>query len=426
MSAPPPFSPDVAAPACVALSGGMDSMALLHALADSDAHRRRGLRALHVHHGLHAEADAWAAICATACSRLGVALDVVRVDARDTGGLGPEGAARRARYAAFEAHLDAGEHLAVAHHREDQAETVLLRALRGSGVDGLAAMAPLRPLGRGVLWRPWLHAARASIAAYARERVRAWVDDPSNDALDLDRNFLRHRVLPLLRERWPRADAALAAVAAHAAEARELLDTDDVVHLARATLAVPHTLSLPALRALEPARRARVLRAWVASNGLPPLPGRGVARVEHDLLHARPDADACFAWAGARIDAWRDRLHAGRDVPALPPDLCIAWDGTAPLVLPDGGRLALDPPAHLPLHVRTRRGGERIRLPGRRHSHSLKHALQDAGVPPWERRHLPLLVAGEDVLAAGDRVIAATLDARLEAAGARLCWTPPA
>lgn len=429
MRAAPPFSPDIDAPVCVALSGGMDSMALLHALAASPTHRARGLRALHVHHGLQPDADAWAAACADACARLGVALEVRRVDARDDRGLGPEGAAREARHAAFAASLRDGEHLALAHHRDDQAETVLLRALRGSGVDGLAAMAALRPIGRGVLWRPWLGVPRADIAAYARAAVPCWVDDPSNAALHLDRNFLRHRVLPLLRERWPQADAALAAVAAHAAEARALLESDDLLQLARATVAVPHTLSLAALRALDPARRARVLRAWVASTGLPPLPSRGIARIEQDLVHARADAHARFDWAGARIEAWRGLLHARRIVAPLPADWHGLWPGTATLALPDGGRLDLLPPAAFPspVTVHARRGGERLRLPGRAHRHALKHLLQDAGVPPWEREHLPLLASADGtVLAAGDRIVSAPLRAWLDAAGTRLRWTPPA
>lgn len=198
MTPAPPLSPIATAPVCVALSGGMDSMALLHALAAEDTVRARGLRALHVHHGLHAAADDWAAHCLHACDALGVDCRVERVQV-DGDGLGREGAARAARHAAFARHLREGEYLALAHHRDDQAETFLLRALRASGVDGLGAMSPLRPFAAGWLWRPWLDVPRSRIERYARACELHWIEDPSNEDASLDRNFLRHHVFPLLR-----------------------------------------------------------------------------------------------------------------------------------------------------------------------------------------------------------------------------------
>ncbi|HEY4555376.1 MAG TPA: tRNA lysidine(34) synthetase TilS, partial [Lysobacter sp.] len=304
MPSAPPFSPIATAPVCIALSGGMDSMALLHALAGDRDARARGLRALHVHHGLHACADEWASHCERACAALGLDCTVERVDVR-LDGLGREGAARAARHAAFARHLRDGEFLALAHHRDDQAETFLLRALRASGVDGLGAMSPLRPFAAGRLWRPWLDVPRARIATYARALGLRWIEDPSNDDASLDRNFLRHRVLPLLRERWPHADASLAASAAHAREATGLLVHDDAIALASCTHERADTLSAAVLTALPAARRARVLRAWIASLGLPPLPAEGLHRITSDLLVPRRDAQARFDWHGATVRSWR-------------------------------------------------------------------------------------------------------------------------
>ena len=412
-------------PVVVALSGGLDSSVLLHALAADTAVRSRGLRALHVHHGLQVEADEWQARCERLCAMLDVPLETVRVRVEPAGD-GPEAAARRARHAAFAASIGKGDALALAHHRDDQAETFLLRALRASGPDGLAAMRPWRAFAGGWLWRPLLATPRAALLAYAQAHGMDWVEDPSNADLRFDRNFLRSSVLPLLRERWPHADAALARSAALCAEAADLLDDEDDT-LLQAALGADRDLDLDGLRGLPPSRRARVLRRWIAASGLPPLPARGVEEVERILAVGRDDAQARFDWHGATVRAWRDRLHAGRHVAPLDAGMDIAWDGLHPLPLPDGGRLELTSTCDLPegLRVRARSGGERVRLPGRAHTHALKHVLQSRGVPPWLREHLPLLVAGDDVLAAGDRVIGARVAALLDAADARLVWTPP-
>src|SRR5690606_8131031 len=271
----------------------------------------------------------------------------------------PEAAARAARHAAYADALGDGEAMALAHHRDDQAETFLLRALRASGPDGLAAMPAWRPCGRGWLWRPLLGVPRAALHAYAQGHGLRWREDPSNDDTTFDRNYLRQRVLPLLRERWPAADAAFARSAALCEEAAALLDAGDAEALAAAE-AAPGVLSREALAALPPPRRARVLRRWIAALGLPPLPAAGIPPIEH-ALRAGADADGnpCFAWHGAEVRAWRGGLHAGRPVAPLPAGWSACWDGRAPLALPGGGTLRLDPPRAFdaPLTVRARTGG---------------------------------------------------------------------
>jgi tRNA(Ile)-lysidine synthase len=412
-------------PVVVAYSGGLDSTVLLHALASDAAIRARGLRAVHVHHGLSDRADAWTAHCERVCASLGVPLHVARVVVDKKSKRGLEAAARDARHAALAEALEPGGLLALAHHRDDQAETFLLRALRASGPDGLASMRPLRPFAQGWLWRPLLDVARDDLRDYAQANALEWIEDPANDRLEHDRNFLRHRVLPLLRERWPHADAALARSAALNAEAAELLADDDALALAGARTDDPNVLAIPPLRALPPARRARALRRWIAELDLPPLPAEGIAQIEADLADGAPDADFRFTWAGAELRRWRDRWRAARERPGLPQDWSDQWDGRMPLILPDGGTLALigAPAFDSPLRVRLRCGGERIVLPGRSHSHSLKHALQDIAMPSWERECLPLLVDRDDVvLAAGDRLLSSTFDTWLRAHDASLRW----
>lgn len=436
----PPAQAGADAPLRVGFSGGLDSTVLLHLLAATPAIRARGLGAVHVHHGLHPAADDWADRCTAFSRRLGVPLEVVRVRVDPDGGSGREAAARAARHAAFAAALPAGAILALAHHRQDQAETFLLRGLRGSGVDGLAAIRPWRPFAGGWLWRPLLEQSRERLLEHAREHGLQWIEDPANEDQSLDRNFLRHQVLPLLRRRWPQADAALVRSAALCAEADVLLADEDQRALDEAS-GDGATLSAPALRALAPARRARVLRLWIDALDLPPLPAEGVARIEADLLQARPDASAAFAWSGAVVRAWRARLHAGRRRTPLPTAWQTGWDGRRPLQLPDGSTLFLadaaitgDPDAvqastpgfETPLSVHARRGGERIRLPGRSHTHALKHVLQEAGIPPWERARLPLLTdAAGEVQAAGDRIESAGFAEWLRTRGLRLVHRGP-
>ena len=414
-------------PILVGFSGGLDSSVLLHACAASPTLREPGLRAIHVHHGLHRDADAWAAHCGRICEALGIALTVVRVTVQRDAGEGPEAAARKARHGAFNDVLRDDEVLALAHHRDDQAETFLLRALRASGPDGLAAMRPWRRFGRGWLWRPLLGLPRAQLLAYAREQGLGWIEDPGNVDTGFDRNFVRHRVMPLLRERWPHVDAAFARSAALNGEAVDLLDAGDAGVLADAGRADPHVLGVAMLLQLPAARRARVLRRWIAELGLPPLPGEGIAHIEHDLLSAAPDRMAGFAWHGALVRRWRDLLHADRQRAPLPADWTRPWDGREPVRLPDGSLLALEGAGHFDadLLLGARRGGERITLPGRGHSHALKHVLQDLGVAPWMRERLPLLSSAEgEVLAAGDVVYSARFDAWLRAGHARLRWSP--
>ena len=409
-------------PVLVGFSGGLDSTVLLHLLASSEATRAAGLRALHVHHGLHAEADDWAAHCERICATLDVPLAIVRVAVDLASGLGIEGAARDARHRAFERALEAGDVLALAHHRDDQAETFLLRALRGSGVDGIAAMQPWRALAQGWLWRPLLDVPRDALHAHAAAWQLQWIDDPSNADGGLDRGFLRHAVMPLLRTRWPHAGAMFARSAGLAAEATQLLAEEDAAALARAGDGA--TLRIEALNRLSAERRARVLRHWIATLGLPPLPAQGVDRIEADVLRAPADATPRFDWHHARIQRWRDLLHAGRIRAPLPADWVSDWDGAAPLQLPTGDRVELigSPGFGETLRAHARQGGERMHLPGRAHTHALKHVLQDEAVPPWLRDRLPLLSRGNTLLAAGDRIVSFEMAEWLSTHAARLRW----
>ncbi len=393
----------------IGFSGGCDSAVLLHALSRL---RPAGvtLKALHVDHRLHPESAAWAAHCQRFAAACGVPCRVIEVDAAPAPGESPEARAREARYAAFAGVLRAGDHLFLAHHRDDQAETVLLRLLRGAGPEGLAGMPVSRPLGAGRLYRPLLDFTRAELQAWARREGLEWIEDPANAGTDPDRNFLRHEILPRLRSRWPAADAALARGARLQREAADDLAMQAAADWASQAETSPDRIAVAALRALPAARQRRLLRYWIGRINARPLPdARHLQRILEEVLTAAPDAMPEVRWPGARI-----RRHDGRlwllpeTLPARPS--AQPWDLRQPLRLGDGRCLAVreitgeglraDLRGREDIRIEFRRGGERLRPAGRgEYHHALKKLLQEWRVPPWERARLPLLYVGEAIAA---------------------------
>ena len=413
------------APLCVAFSGGPDSTALLHALAQLPRARARGLRALHVDHGLHADSAHWAEHCQRFCATLGLPFETLRVQV-DTGkGIGLEAAARDARHAALAMQLREGEWLLLGHHRDDQVETVLLKLLRGAGPDGLGGMHARRPFGRGQLWRPLLELSRQQLHDYVAAHALACIDDPSNADTRLARNQLRHQILPQLARHWPQAadsilhSAALSRAAADALR-RQWLAAFDVLHdTASGSLHAADWL------ALDPALREPLLDHWLHARGLP-APTTAQRRQIERQCSARAGQLPCIRWAGAELHIWKGRLWA------LPPERRVGtdwqtpWHGE-PLILADGGRLSLGhPDARLAelLTVRLRQGGERIRPAGDAHTRELRHLFQQGRLPPWLRNVCPLLYAGDELVAVADRWASSRGAALFRQAGAPPHWQP--
>ncbi len=382
----------------VASSGGLDSSLLL-TLAARAAHRvPRPLYALHVNHALQPAADDFERHCRTLCSRLGVPLYVERVTV-ERAGRGLEAAAREARYAAFARRVAPGESLWLAQHGDDQAESVLLAALRGGGIRGLAAMPARRDWRGRQLVRPLLGITRTRLAHEAAALGVRWCDDPSNTDSAFDRNFLRREVLPLLGERWPAAAASLAGVAARACEADALLDELAALDLARAGGA-PSQLALDVLRQLSPARQRLLIRHACQRLDLPTPPA---ARLDSLLAQftARDDAAVHVAWPGGEARCWRGHCYLQAPPMPVPSDWRHAWDGHTPLTTPLGvvdGYLAPMGESPQPLVLTLRQGSESLRVAGRGRR-DVKRLLQEAGVPPWQRPrqllawHGPALVA---------------------------------
>ena len=403
-----------ATPLCIALSGGIDSTALFAGLACAP---REGLklRAVHVDHGLHAHSRLWSAHCRRLARGLGVPLKVLAVTVPRARGISLEEAARTARYRCLAGQLAPGEALLTAHTRDDQLETVLLQLFRGCGLAGLAAMPPVAPLGPGLLVRPLLDRSRVELEAWVRAQGLEWIEDDTNADERFDRNYLRSRVLPAVRERWSGVAAAVARSARHAAEAQQLLAALARADVERACDGA--ALSVKALRTLPGPRRRNALRFWIAARGKPLPDARRLDEIAGVVLEARPDAHPHVTWGNVRIERHADRLVIGApgvmsDEPHPPREL--VWDvrASARCELPGGrGVLALEPDPHGPLDldalqcelsVRWRRGGERLRVRRGGARRSLKSLLQEARVPLAERSRLPLIYRSATLLAAGD------------------------
>jgi tRNA(Ile)-lysidine synthase len=416
----------------VALSGGMDSMVLLDVLARVARRRRFTLAALHVNHQLSPHAARWAAFCRAQCRARGVPLKVVRVTVprRDS----VEAQARALRLAAF-GRLDV-DWVATAHHADDQAETVLYQLLRGAGTRGLAAMPVSRPLRTGGtgprLLRPLLGLTRDELAACARARKLAWVEDESNADVRYDRNFLRQRVLPLIEERFPHARRTLARAAAHAAASEELNE-----NLARADAGVAvrdGALPLAALKSLSPPRATNLLRWFIAERGLPQPPAVRLQEALRQLVSARRDAQVNVAWAGVTL-----RRHQGRaylvHATIAPRTLRVRWNGERRLRLPAlGGVLHMAPArgrglARARLHgrkveIRVRQGAERISPGAGRPRRTLKNLLQEAGVAPWARPGWPLIFVDGELAAVPGVCVSAAFQAGAGEPGIAADWQP--
>lgn len=416
-----------AAPLCVAFSGGPDSTAVLHALAQLPIARERGLRALHVDHGLHRDSPAWAEHCRHVCASLGVPCSVFRVQVETHRGEGLEAAARRARYAAFEQNLGDGEWLLLAHHRDDQAETVLLKLLRGAGPEGLGGMRERRALGRGQLWRPVLMLSRAQLRAHVEAHALACVDDPSNADARLSRNYLRHEILPRLAAHWPQATDSILHSAALSQAAADTLRAQWLPAFARLHDADSGSLHMPGWLALPPALREPLLDHWLHGRGLP-APTAAQRRQIEWQCQARPGRTPCISWSGAELRIWKERLWALPSQPPIDPDWQREWRGE-PLALPDGGLLRLsDPAARLPapLQVRLRRGGEHLKPAGDAHTRELRDLFQQGALPPWRRLACPLLHADGELVAVADRWLSARGEALFDAVASRPEWRPGA
>lgn len=447
LSTPPRRAHAATVPIIIAFSGGRDSTALLHAccaLRDARVRAFRHLHAVHVHHGLHAEAEQWAAHCTAFGERLGVPVEVRRVAVQKRG-RGVEAAARTARYDALaHAAMERRARLVLtAHHQDDRLETFLIQWLRGAGVDGLAAFPPSRPFAEGSLQllRPFIEIARHDISDYVERHRLVFVEDPSNEDARLLRNAVRHRVVPVLAELRPgfeRAAARSVELVAEAAQAlRDVAAGDLAGCVAGDSGASRAALRLDRLQALTPARQAIVLRLWLAGLGVEAPPRTRLSEIVAQALNARSDARMLVRIGGSEVRRHRGHLLLRAGEPAREREgQQVLWQGERLIEVPAwDGALHFDEVQgegfdaqwlrEAPLELRGRGGGERFKPQAGRPSRTLKRLFQDAGIPEFERTALPLVWRDDRLI----YVAGLGADVRLTDSGGsriRLRWQPAA
>lgn len=419
----------------IAYSGGLDSTVLLHLLAQ--ANLSAPLQAIHIHHGLQPAADRWAEHCESICRRFKIPFVLQHVKPVRGPRVSLEAEARTLRYEALQALMRPGDVLLTAQHLDDQAETLLLQLLRGAGPRGLASMPALSEFVPGWLARPLLGHARAELEAYASRHALEWIEDPSNTDTMHARNFLRGEIMPRLRQRWPELSTMLGRSSNLCAESAGLLDTlaeDDLEWCAGEATG---SLLIPALRKLEPVRRRNLLRAWIGWLELPLPEFQHLLRVDAELLDAAVDATPVLAWPGVELRRYRDCIFALRPLPEPDEHWHAAWQPGTRLQLPeDCGWIDAESTTaaalRMPLsgeHVSLRlaQEGEWVRLPGHEHRHALKNLCQQAGIPPWLRRRLPIVMYGGQPAAIADRWVCDGFASAPGQQGWRLRWhdTPP-
>ena len=394
----------------------MDSVVLLHLLHPLATRFGWRLSALHVHHGISSNADAWADFCTGLCARNDIPLLIERVNIdllRADHGI--EAAARKLRQASFAA--QDCDFVALAHHADDQAETLLLQLLRGAGIKGVAAMpvlskvegpllkptvAPAHPI-----LRPLLDIPRSTLLDYARQHGLKWVEDESNADDNFPRNFLRHRLLPLLEQRFPAYRHTLTRGAQHFAEASELLD--ELARLDAKELGETSTLEVSALSSLSRIRAKNLLRYFLHTQAAPMPQSVQLDEMLQQLLTAREDAAVCVEFGGWQVRRFQSKVYVLPVLDDIEAGLVVPWYGEAQLqwpvnnkvvtfVLVKGEGISSEKLKDEPVTLRLRSGGESLRPHLSAATRSLKNLLQENRIPPWQRERVPLLYCGEKLV----------------------------
>lgn len=402
----------------LAVSGGLDSMCLLHLVSQlqQNAPSFPPVEVIHVNHGLQDAADQWQQLVLEQCQGYGINCHVQTptISAESIKQQGVEGAARLARYDAFAALMQADDVLLLGQHADDQTETFLLRLLRGAGVTGLSAMAQTRPLAIGSLHRPLLHTSRDQLQAYAQHHDLAWVEDPSNDDERFERNYLRHSVLPALRQRWPGLSQRVQTTSQIMAETEALLSelgAEDLLACEVEEAGVGVGLQVAKLMQLSPARRHNVLRYWLRGLGQEAPDYQQLQRFDDEVLLAKPDAQPQWQLPRGQVQRSYGVIYwLANDKPAEPmlDELIWQWSPDEQVKVPLAGGWLVPAAGGVGLNigdtlsVSWRAGGERCQPMGRRHSQSLKKLLQEYQVPAWQRDQLPLVYVNGELAMVAD------------------------
>ena len=415
----------------VGYSGGVDSHVLLHLLASIPEFKNK-ITAIYVHHGLQICADDWAVHCQDCSAALGVKFKVIRVNGQAAAGESPEEAARNARYQAFKEILTETDMLLFAQHRNDQLETVLLQLFRGAGLKGLSGMPTKTSFAAGVLLRPLLDVSQEEIKQYALQNQLQWIEDPSNQDTQFDRNFLRQEVMPLLEQRWPSLDKTVARVAGHCAEAQTVLSANAKEQMLRIYEQQKRCLLISGLLQHDVLMQQWIVREWLDYLGVRMPSVKVLQAIFQDILAARQKANPIVRHDGFEIQRYRDGLYLVAAQDPFDVSQIFSWGDTSqPLRLNNNGLLqtciaqqgiAADLWQQGLVQIKYRQGGEKIALANRSGRHSLKKLYQEAGVAPWLRERMPVIYIDDKIAAIADLWVSKDFYGRAGESCIKLTW----
>ncbi len=417
----------------LAFSGGLDSLVLVHSFVKL---RKKldgiKLTAIHVHHGLHPDADCWAAHCQTICDQLEVELNIEKVNVDKKTGDSLEDAARKARYSCFSHFLQPGDALVTAHHRFDQAETLLLQLMRGCGPRGLAAMPKSAQFGVGQHLRPLLAFSQKQLTEYAIKHGLEWVEDSSNAETNFNRNFLRHEILPQLLKRWPGVDKTIARTAQHCATSLHLTDAlaEMDLHQCKGDNNF-EKLNINRLVKLSDERIANLLRYWLLQLNLTIPNTKRLRQIFQSVLAAKSDRQPLIKWQGGEIRRYRNYLYAMPNLATMTMAK-VPWNLGQPLALNNinitlstetatGRGLKQSMAMNKSISVGFRQGGEVCQIHPNPIHKRLKKLFQEKHIPPWQRDRLPLIFVGQNLAAVADLWVCEPYAAHHEESGLRIC-----
>lgn len=381
----------------VGYSGGLDSSVLLHCLNTHPLLSGK-LKAVHVNHGLSIHANHWQHQCQQVCERY--AIDFLACSLNLEGMSNLEEKAREARYQVFSEWIGENDALLLAHHADDQAETLLLQLMRGAGVDGMAAMPEVKSFSKGTLLRPLLQCTREHLEAYAHRHQLIWVEDESNENRAFSRNYIRHEIMPLLKVKWPHVVHHLARSAAHCQQAKHNLEALASMDIGNRETR-PGQLSLVGLNDLSSARMANVLRGWLKKNQIRCPSEKMLHRVIYEVILSKPDAKPMIQWDDIMIRRYQHTLYLlnkknkikaiNQTWSSFPEPL--SWVGD--ILHAKRSEEGVVIPSDCTLQVRRRQGGETFFWHGQ--TRPLKKLFQEWGIPPWCRDEIPLIYIGDEL-----------------------------
>jgi tRNA(Ile)-lysidine synthase len=410
------------------LSGGLDSCVLLHILANMQTQLDFKLKAIHVHHGLSSSADDWLNFCKQKCKLLDIEFDAVKVKINEKGSLGIEGEARELRYEAIKKKQKGV--VALGHHQNDQAETLLLQLLRGSGLKGLAGMPEFDEERK--FWRPMLNIKKELLEKYASENDIKYIKDESNEDINFDRNFIRKKVLPLIESRYPASIETISRSATNISEGHqinELLALDDSKNVMSddgSHLLIENLNKLPNLRAIN------LIRWWLSFNDLLMPSKKNVEELFRQVKLIKKDTSLNLKISNDRsIRAFDDKLLIVSIMNDLP-SYHFKWAGQEEIELPNKsklhfvktkkGGLSLSKLGAKSLYIKSRTGGEKLKSFPDQPSRSLKYLFQKADIPHWERDQVPLVYANEQLVAVPNLGVQYEYQSKVGEVGYQIKW----